>query len=399
MSRAMAPDLSVQTCQPEDLSVPARDLWSRFRAADPAFRSPYFDFRYVLAAGEAAPESQVAVIRRRGEIVGFLPFQRRGRLIQPIAAPLTDYHGLLSAPGAEVDLAAVVGLLGARRFRFSGLVGDGGGSRLSSRPAMVADLSDGFEAYTARRPAEFFKDKRRRGRRLAETLGPLDFTFDADGEGVLDLIFRLKRAQMRRTGQHDIFASPWTMPFLRRLSTLASDDFGLRFATLRAGSRIVAAEVGLRSGSAYHLWFPVYDPEFARYSPGALMTLETLRAAPDQGIATVDFGPAGEDYKRDFAEPGQSVFEGDVTAGGWVETARAAANLALAHAPDLRESISRAGRRLDRRWDRITACEPRFDGRAIAASQTLGDLGRRHPRASIGLGLGLGLGLMGLVAD
>lgn len=397
----MAPDLSVQTCRPEDLSVPARDLWSRFRAADPAFRSPYFDFRYVLAAGEAAPESQVAVIRRGGEIVGFLPFQRRGRLIQPIAAPLTDYHGLLSAPGAEVDLAAVVGLLGARRFRFSGLVGDGdgGGSRLSSRPAMVADLSDGFEAYTARRPAEFFKDKRRRGRRLAETLGPLDFTFDADGEGVLDLIFRLKRAQMRRTGQHDIFASPWTMPFLRRLSTLASDDFGLRFATLRAGSRIVAAEVGLRSGSAYHLWFPVYDPEFARYSPGALMTLETLRAAPDQGIATVDFGPAGEDYKRDFAEPGQSVFEGDVTAGGWVETARAAANLALAHAPDLRESISRAGRRLDRRWDRITACEPRFDGRAIAASQTLGDLGRRHPRASIGLGLGLGLGLMGLVAD
>ena len=148
--------------------VAARDLWSAFRAADPAFHSPYFDLRYVLAAGEAAPEAQVAVIRRRGEIVGFLPFQRRGRLIQPIAAPLTDYHGLLSAPGVAVDLAAVVALLGARRFRFSGLVGDAVvGARLSSRPAMVADLSDGFEAYAARRPADFFKDKRRRARRLA----------------------------------------------------------------------------------------------------------------------------------------------------------------------------------------------------------------------------------------
>ena len=395
----MALDLSVQTCRPADLSLPARDLWSRFRAADPAFGSPYFDFRYVLAAGEAAPESQVAVIRRRGETVGFLPFQRRGRLIQPIAAPLTDYHGLLSAPGAAVDLATVVGLLGARRFRFSGLVGDAGGSSLSSRHAMIADLSEGFEAYAARRPTEFLKDKRRRARRLAETLGPLDFTFDADGKGVLDLIFRLKRAQMRRTGQHNIFAGPWTMAFLRRLSTLASDDFGLRFATLRAGSRIVAAEVGLRSGSAYHLWFPVYDPDFARYSPGALMTLETLRVAPEHGIATVDFGPAGEDYKRDFAEPGRLVLEGDVTAGGWVEAARAAANLALAHAPALRETMSRAGRRVDRRWDRITACEPRLDGRAFAASQTLGELGRRHPRTSIGLGLGLGLGVMGLVGD
>ena len=398
----MAPDLSVQTCRPAQLSVPARDLWAAFRAADPAFHSPYFDLRYVLAAGEVAPESQVAVIRRRDEIVGFLAFQRRGRLIQPIAAPLTDYHGLLSAPGVAVDLAGVVALLGARRFRFSGLVGSAvGGARLASRPAMVADLSEGFEAYASRRPADFFKDKRRRARRLAETLGPLDFTFDADGDGVLDLIFRLKRAQMRRTGQHDIFASPWTMPFLRRLSTLARDDFGLRFATLRAGSRIVAAEVGLRSGSAYHLWFPVYDPQFSRYSPGALMTLETLRAAPDQGIATVDFGPAGEDYKRDFAEPGMAVFEGDITVGGWVETARAAANLALAHAPNLRETVSLAGRRLDRRWDRITACEPRLEGRAIAASQSLGDLGRRHPKTSIsmGVGLGVGLGLIGLAAD
>lgn len=398
----MQPDLTVTTCRPADLSVPARDRWLALRAADPAFHSPYFDLRYVLAAGEIAPEVQVAVIRRLGEIVGFLPFQRRGRLIQPIAAPLTDYHGLLSAPGAAVDLFAVVAQLGARRFRFSGLVGSAtAGARLSSRPAMVADLSEGFEAYAARRPADFFKDKRRRARRLAETLGPLDFSFDADGEGVLDLIFRLKRAQMRRTGQHDIFASPWTTPFLRRLSELASDDFGLRFATLRAGSRIVAAEVGLRSGGAYHLWFPVYDPEFARYSPGALMTLETLRAAPGQGITTVDFGPAGEDYKRDFAEPGMAVFEGDVTLGGWVEATRAAANLALGRAPKLRAAVSRAVRRLDRRWDRITACEPRLDGRVIAASQTLGGLGRRHPKTSIGLGLGLGLslGLMGLAAD
>ena len=230
---------------------------------------------------------------------------------------------------------------------------------------------------------------------------PQSFTFDANGEGVLDLIFRLKRDQMRRTGQHDIFASPWTTPFLRRLSTLATDDFGLRFATLRAGSRIVAAEGGLRSGGAYHLWFPVYDPEFARYSPGALMTLETLRAAPDQGIVTVDFGPAGEDYKRDFAEPGLAVREGDVTVGGLGEAVRAAADVVLAGAPGLRRTVSAAGRRLDRRWDRITACEPRMEGRAIAASQTLGSLGRRHPKTSIGLGvgLGLGLGLMGLAAD
>ena len=156
---------------------------------------------------------------------------------------------------------------------------------------MIADLSRGYEAYVAGRPAGFVKDKRRRARRMAEALGPLSFTFGADEGGILDFILDLKRQQMRRTGQHDVFASPWTIPFLRHLARQSSHDFGLRFAVLRAGSEVVAAEVGLRSGGAYHLWFPVYNVEFARFSPGALMTLEALRAGSESGIAVLDFGP------------------------------------------------------------------------------------------------------------
>ena len=41
----MRPDLTVTICRPADLSAPARDLWRAFRAADPAFHSPYFDLR------------------------------------------------------------------------------------------------------------------------------------------------------------------------------------------------------------------------------------------------------------------------------------------------------------------------------------------------------------------
>lgn len=379
-------EVEVHTQKPDELNAHARMLWTEFRKADPALRSPYFDFRYVLAAGASAPGAEVAVISRRGRIEGFLPFQRRGGLIQPIAAPLTDYHGLVAAPGARIDLAAVVEGLGARRFRFTALVG--AGDSHADHRAMVADLSQGLDAYLARRDVGFLKDKRRRARRLAEHHGPLDFRLTPAADEVLDFIVALKRDQLRRTGQHDVFASPWTLQFIEDLAARSRDDFGLRFAALRAGGRIVAAELGLRSGDTYHLWFPVYDPDFARYSPGALMTLETLRAAAEQGIRLVDFGPGGEAYKRDFAEPGLIVTEGAAMAEGAERAVRDVAYRALALAPPLH----RASLRLRRRWDRIAACEPGLEGRVNALGRWLLALVRRWPRAVLGLGVGLGFG-------
>lgn len=389
----MGRELAVETLKPSELGEGARALWADFRAANPALRSPYFDFRYVLAAGDNVPGAEVAVIARQGQTLGFLPFQRRGSLIQPIAAPLTDYHGAIAAPGARIDLKAVVAALGARRFRFSALV-DAAPAE-AGHEAMIADLSDGLEAYLERRPGGFLKDKRRRARRLTEDHGPLDFRLTDQDEGMLDYIVGLKRDQMRRTGQHDVFTSPWTMGFIRDLADRGSADFGLRFAVLRAGGRVVAAELGLRSGDAYHLWFPVYEPEFSRYSPGALMTLETIRAAAEQGIASVDFGPWGEAYKTDFAEPGIAVAEGETSVDGLSRSARDAAHRALALTPALRE----ASLRLGRRWDRIAACEPGLEGRLGAASQTLSDLARRRPKTSLGVSLGLSVGLATLLID
>lgn len=398
----MSGRLAIDTLKPAQLDAASRVLWSEFRAADPVFRSPYFDLRYALVAGESAPGAEIAVISRGGRVEGFLPFQRRGRSIQPIAAPLTDYHGLLARPGARIDLRSVMEALGARRFRFSGLAG-GQGLRdtATTRIAMVADLSRGMDAYLARRAKEFLKDKRRRARRLAEDHGALEFDLSREPGEAMDFILRLKREQMRRTGQHDIFGSPWVKRFLRRLMERRDADFGMRFATLRAGNRLVAAEVGLLSGDAYHLWFPVYEPEFAKYSPGSLATLETLRAASAAGVSVVDFGPAGETYKRDFADPAAHVFEGDVTHGGLIEAARRTADFALGGAPALRRALSAAGQRVDRRWDRITACEPSFDGQIGAASRSLTAMAARRPRTSIGVGVGLGVGagLVSLLAE
>ena len=402
----MSGDIEVEQRDPGALSATERQLWTAFRLSQPELSSPYFDVRYAVAAGKVAPHARVAVIRRRGRIVGFMPFQQRGGMIQPLAAPLTDYHGVIAGPGARIDLAAVVRALGHQRFRFSGLVRAPakGAANLSPKPAMIADLTGGFDAYLDRRAAAgqggFLKDKRRRLRALERDHGPVEFTFSADPAEALDLIIELKREQMTRTGQIDVFACGWTVDLIRDLALQTEEDFGVRFAALRAGGKIIAAEVGLLSGDAYHLWFPVYDPDFARYSPGALMTLETLKALSDRGVRAVDFGAGTEDYKLSFAEPGREVFEGDVIVGGWAAAGLSTLRFALAPAPAIKRQVKNAASRIDRRLDRITACEPKLTGRVGAASKLLTYLGRRHPRLASVLGAAVTLGAgAALLAD
>jgi len=382
----MGSGIHVEAVRPGDLDAEAQGRWRAFRAARPELASPYFDLRYVQAAGEAVPHAAVAVAWRGGRIEAFLPFQRRGGLIQPLGAPLCDYHGLVAAPGSDIAVADLFAVAG-RSLRVSGWVGEAPAQGMHARRAMVADLGRGFEAYLGQRKAAgqgaALKDKRRRARALERDHGAVEFSFGADPGDVLDFIVRFKRAQMRRTGQHDVFANAWTRRLLARLSGAPDADFGLRFAVLKARGQVIAAEAGLLSGDAYHLWFPVYDPDFARYSPGSLMTFETLRALAAQGVRTVDFGPAEDDYKRLYADPGQPVWEGQVNTRGFAAACWRAGERLASPAP----AAARAWRAAVRRIDRIAACEPTFNGQVGATARSVADLGRRHPGKTLGLAL------------
>lgn len=392
----MGPGLKVETRAVAELSEADRVLWAQFRDANPALYSPYFDLRYIEAAALWAPGAAVAVVRRNGRIEAFFPFQRRGGLLQPLGAPLTDYHGLIARPDAGIDLREVVGALGARRYRFSGLMGlpRQRVSQGEARPAMLADLRQGYEAYLASRKAgghwNYVKDKQRCMRQLTKAHGPVQFRWSKDPDDLARLIDG-KRDQMRRTGQHDVFATPWTRALLASLAEIDSDRFGLRVAVLEVEGRQIAAEVGLLSGDTYHFWFPIYDRDFSRFSPGALLSYETLSVLADEGVSFADFGPGAESYKRVFADPGPEVLEGDIHVDPFITGLRDLVSRTREVHPAFHERLTSAYLRLDRRLDRITACEPALEGRLTAVGRTIGALGWRHRRLSVGLGVGLSL--------
>lgn len=372
--------IKVEVVDVAGLGPAERSAWRDLRAADPILASPYFDLRFIDVAAEVAPGAKIAVVREDGEIRGFLPFQKRGALLQPLAAPMSDFHGLVGAPGLSVS-RLLPDLPGARRARFGALVGasDEDLPGLASRRAMAAVLSDGFDAYLAGRDSRFLKDKRRRRRTLERDHGPLSFSLQPATRDDIAMIVDRKRAQIARTHQYDVFACGWTVTLLERLVDASAEDFGLRTATLRAGGRVVAAELGLLSEGRYHLWLPIYDPEFARYSPGALMTLDTLEALAGLGVSRVDFGVDADSYKRDFADPVETVFE------GLIERRRGVRG---------RPMRVMGAARLARRFDRIVACEPGLVGQLRGGGGFLATLARRYPR--LGAALGLGFGLVGL---
>lgn len=351
------PPLTTDIIRPDALSEADRQAWTAFRQADPRLGHPYLDWRYAQAAAKV-PGAALAVFRRGGQARGFFPFQRRGRLAQPLGAPLTDYHGVIGAPDEPAlspqDVAQALGAT----LRAGGWVSSDAAEGFVVRSRMAADVSEGpqaLEAACEARNHKFWKNLRRLDRAFERDHGPSLFVWDDRDPATLDWIIAEKRAQYRRTRRHDVFACGWTATLLADLfaARAAGDGFGLRLCSLRTGDgRLAAAEASLDDGRTLHMWFPAYDVHFARCGPGMLMTWKEMEAAARDGYAWVDFGAGDADYKSAFAQPSGVALEG-VAMGGRAPLGQRAGRMLSEAGP---APLRRLGTSLGRRLDVIDAC-------------------------------------------
>jgi len=346
--------------------------WRAMQAANPALESPYFHPGFTRVAGRVSPRAAVAVFSRGGETVGFFPHQRRGGAMQPLAAPMNDYHGLIAWPDATPSLEEAAAALGAARLNLTAWVGPTGLGE--DRRTVQVELGDGgYDAWYAERRTthgKFFKDKERARRSMEAELGPLRVERGLRDPALLTWLIDLKRDQYRRTGRHDIFACGWTADLLHALLKEEDDGFGASMAGLWAGDRLTAVEYSLHAGDQYHFWFPGYEPSLARCSPGILLSMDTMRLAAERGYRTFDFGFEGEHYKKYFCNGFKLVREAMVLKPGlgaaMSQAAVGALNLAGADRGDrLRASVRR-------RWAAIEACETTPTARMKGAMQAAG---------------------------
>jgi CelD/BcsL family acetyltransferase involved in cellulose biosynthesis len=321
---------SAEVKPPAALDAAEREAWRSFQAATPSLARAFFTPAFALACGRAWPDARVAVIREKGEIAAFFPFQfagpwhRRLGLAERIGGAMSDHAGIVARPGFRIAPEELLRLSGIGALFIDhlsegqaafGLVAEEG------ETGHLIDLAGGPDAYLAALTAadrRFVADTERRLRRLEKDYGAVrfDITDHPAWDDVAALI-AAKRAQYRRTGAGDVFAVPERVALLRALVDAPEADCVPLLATLSAGDRVLARHLGLLHAGCLSYWFPVYDPAAHTVSPGRILLWRTILAAGRHGIVLIDRGAGDSQAKRDFSTREQRFGRAVWQAGGF----------------------------------------------------------------------------------
>jgi CelD/BcsL family acetyltransferase involved in cellulose biosynthesis len=293
------------------------DAWSRFQRSDPALASPYFRPEFIRVASACREGVKVAAMEEDGKPAGFFPFQREGSEVgRPVAAPLSDFQGVVARPGLTWNAKELIHACGLSVWHFDHLVATQNAFASCHwvvAPSAYMDLSQGFEAYRQERHDAGYREisqAMRKMRKVENQLGPLRFETHTTDECAFQSMLRWKAQQYRRSNQTDVFQFPWVVELLRRILREQGEGFSGTLSALYAGDRLAAVHLGMRSHGVLHAWFPAYDPELRDYSPGTILFAELARTAASQGIHRIDLGKGPEAFKVGLGSGAIPVAEG-----------------------------------------------------------------------------------------
>jgi CelD/BcsL family acetyltransferase involved in cellulose biosynthesis len=278
---------------------------------------------FTETVGRVRPDARVAVVYEGLEPAGFLPYER-GPLGQgrAIGLGVSDAQGAILRPGLELETGRLLRACSVSSFAFDNLEAE---QRLFVRYAAeehatyVIDVEKGYETYESAlrsQSPKFLKTTLAKERRLGRQGGELRFVFDEREPAALRTLMEWKSAQYRRTGRRDRFAQEWITRLVGQLARTRAPECSGTLSVLYAGERPVAAHFGLRSSSVLACWFPAYDPEFAKFSPGLVLHLRMAEAAAADGIGMLDLGRGAAEYKDALKTGELPVYEGAVTRPG-----------------------------------------------------------------------------------
>jgi CelD/BcsL family acetyltransferase involved in cellulose biosynthesis len=314
--------LTSQVLAPSRLDAATVAAWERLHAATPGLESPFLSVHYARAVEAAGIRVRVCVLYRDGQPCGFLPYQLAGtaaalaRAGQPVGGWMSDYVGLVAAPGLRITPACLLKLARLNSFDFSHLDQgqlDYGLSAEQPRIGLRLRLAPGAALEAQLRDQHrYLKDSERCARQLARDAGPLEFVFDerAGRAALLEQLVSHKRAQYARTGVPDALAPDWTVRLLHLLADGRHPTCSGQLSTLYAGGKWMATHFGLTANGVLHHWMPVYNPDYSRYAPGRLLMHQMIEACPGAGLNVIDHGEGDSPSKRQLSNEEHHYYRG-----------------------------------------------------------------------------------------
>lgn len=354
--------------------------WRAWCAATPQFASPLLGPEFARLTERVREDARVAVFRRGGETVGFLPHHRRpDGFARPIGAAFSDYHALVTAPGARVDIGETMAAAGICAFRYSALVDPHGLFTAGSAPAAPGwqiSVKPNVDAYRERIRAANPKRYKNFGRlrnKLEREVGPLRLTPGDTDPIAFEQLLAWKRGQYAGAGLHDVLRPEWARRLMRTAFAERTGELRGLMTTLRAGDRLVAGHFGVACRGVFHGWISSIDPEVCACGPGLVLMLRLPEAIDAMGIDVYDMAPSHEHYKAPFATATVATREGLALAGNAAGRAAAVREGAWDFAGGRRPAVSRLRRRLDH----IAAVELSVAGRVRGVVDAVTGYARR----------------------
>jgi len=299
--------MNVSVLTADQLTADHLAAWRVLQSADPALRSPFFCPEFTQAVARVRDDVRVAVVDSDSGPRALFPFQQAARRrAVPIGFPFSDYHGVIAAADLRwtpVELLRGCGL-SAYDFRYV--------------PIEQSQFAE-FETLREESPAIDLSDYQvgskegRKLRKLGREVGEVCFLPHTNDRGAVEQLIRWKRQRFRQTGVSDQFKDDWIRRLLFELQGVDEPAFEGRLSALYAGERLVAAHLGVRSADVWHWWFPAFDADLGKYSPGLLMLLELIKRAQAEGFREFDFGVGDEGFKHRLANSSIPVMRGSVS--------------------------------------------------------------------------------------
>ncbi|MEV5510035.1 GNAT family N-acetyltransferase [Streptomyces orinoci] len=317
--------MDIRVHRPGELTAADRVAWAALQAraaaeGSPQLANPFLAPQFALAVGRCRRGVRIAVVREEGAPVAFFPYQRTALGVgRAVGLGVSDAQGVVHRPGFQWDARELLHSCGLSIWEFDHLVEgqkpfEAGATGAFASPVM--DVEQGYDSYLAalrRQSPKFTRTTLAKERKLAREVGELRYVHDERDPAVLDTLIAWKSAQYRRTGRSDRFARPWITHLVTQLFHTREESCRGLLSVLYAGGRPVAAHFGLCSSTVLSCWFPAYDPQFGKYSPGLVLHLRMARGAAESGLAHLDLGRGDKAYKDSLKTRELIVSEGWVT--------------------------------------------------------------------------------------
>ncbi len=320
----------------------------------------------------------VLVVRDAGQLVLVWPMARVWRELCaeliPLGSEATDYNPLLVAPTQRAGAYVRTALALLRREGRAGLVAmpllrsDSPASPALSAmapavlaaetlPAPFLDISSParIAAYEQAMSKNLRRGTERRRRRLAE-LGTLRFEVITDPTQFAELLDWTIAAKAVWLREHHLQSEFLHAPHYRAfwLAALRAGGPGGQVCgiALRHDDRTIAAKVVVLTANRLEGFLTTFDADFARFSPGQILLLDTFRWCADKGLS-YDFRIGDEAFKWDWTQTSVGVtnFVLPLSRAGWLLHRMRLVRAALCRAKDrLRATVPTSLRQRIKGW-------------------------------------------------